>query len=160
MFTCSSSKHKHDNKHAPNNNEDSLLEAAVPDYGDVVFRQFLRSTKFRNSIFSTSAEDEEERPLKTIRAKLVLNDEGTKNKNNLNRIITNNENETLLSPPVTPGASRVSFHESMSQSAIHHYHDAATQSPFLQDICYLCTPLESKFSFLFHEKDSTFSSIL
>ena len=110
------------------------MEAAVPDYGDVGFCQFLRSTKFRNSIFSTSAEDEEERPLKTIRVKIILNDEGTKNKDNLNRIIINNENETLLSPPVTRGASRVNFHESTSQSARHHYHYAAAQSPFHQDI--------------------------
>ena len=63
----------------------------------------------------------------------------------------------LLSPPVTPGASRVSFHESTSQSARHHYHDAAAQSPFCQDICSPCTPLERKSSFSFHEKDSTFS---
>ena len=51
----------------------------------------------------------------------------------------------------------MSFHESTSQSARHHYHDAAAQSPFCQDIFSQCTPLERKPSFLFHEKESTFS---
>ena len=68
MITRRSSKRKQDQQ-LISPVDDNTLEALVPDYGDVGFRHFLRSSRFQKSMFSRSQEDEThtKRPLKLIK---------------------------------------------------------------------------------------------
>ena len=69
-------KQKHHDDNSKSSKDDNILEAVLPDYGDVGFCNFLRASKTRKSSMFGLEEDAYNKPLvKVMRVKIVHDNE-------------------------------------------------------------------------------------